>query len=422
MSQISFPETAKQEQLNPITQDSIQNPHYQEYLKLSQKQWTFADLLPMKLEKTIVRNNEQKIKLLHLLYHCYRTASEALQAFYIDKNPELFDAHMGECACQIRAIKLAVMLKEMQAEDCEDAHSLMQLYTKHSHKILDLINQYTVAPQIKDHVFVCDFLKEYDLNFTLTKDEIFLVVSFILSSFKKRITIDMFLINLDTLSNTWHISKGSTDNFINHIQKIGSLLSVDFVLSYEFHDPSSNKLFLTQLQRDHLGRWMLPCLETIGFMLDLMKKYTILSLVQVFIEECDGFKPSFEYLCKNNFFYIYENSIKPNKFKEPIIRIEAFVKNKLITQSAATLCKYLNRYELVDIVKFNAAIHPAYRSESLAHFNDNPYKHLSSYFPSDYLEAKFKDLQDRRACAMKDGFCKTNPQTLAIVHIAASAL
>ena len=102
--------------------------------------------------------------------------------------------------------------------------------------------------------------------------------------------------------------------------------------------------------------------------------------------------------------------------------MEVFVKNKTITQSAETLCEHLNYYGFVNIVKINAASHPAYRCQSLAHLSNNPYKQASAYFPNDYLDRKFGELKDMQVSAMMDGLCKAYPQTLAIVHIAASAL
>ena len=303
MSQISFPETAEQTQLSQIPEEGIQNPHYQEYLKLSQKEWTFADLLAMNREKTILTNSEQKIKVLNLLYHCYQSGSKALQAFYVQRDLELFDAHVGESACQIRATKLAVMLQDISEKDTQEAYLQAKRYETMAIQIAGIIQQYQASPMGMDGgLLVCDFLKKNDVDCDIKRHHLFLLVSFILSAFKKRMAIDMQTIDLYLLSSVWSISRNSSEIFINHIQKIGSLLSVDYVLSQSTSEHLDTKLLLYQLQKDHIGRWILPCLETIGLMLGLMRAHQISALVQVFIERRDGFKLTYQYLCKNNFF------------------------------------------------------------------------------------------------------------------------
>jgi hypothetical protein len=305
MSQISFPETAESDllELEHIPDASIQNPHYQEYLKLSQKEWTFADLLSMNREKTILTNSEQKIKVLNLLYHCYESGSKALKAFYVQRDLELFDAHVGESACQIRATKLAVMLQDISEKDTHEACLQVQRYETMARQIAGIIQQYQASLMGMDGgLLVCDFLKKYNVDCDLKPDHLFLLLSFILSAFKKRMAIDMQTIDLYLLSNLWSISRNSSEIFINHIQKIGSLLSVDYVLRQSASEPLDTKLLLYQLQKDHIGRWILPCLETIGLMLGLMRARQISALVQVFIERRDGFKLTYQYLCKNNFF------------------------------------------------------------------------------------------------------------------------
>jgi hypothetical protein len=303
MSQLSFPETAEQTHLSQIPEEGIQNPHYQEYLKLSQKEWMFADLLSMNRDKTILTNSEHKIKVLNLLYHCYQSGSKALKAFYVERNLELFDAHVGESACQIRATKLAVMLQNISEKDTQEACLQIQRYETMARHIAGIIQQYQASLMGMDgSLLVCDFLKKYNLDCSIKRDHLFLVVSFILSAFKKRMAIDMQTIDLYLLSNFWSISRNSSEIFINHIQKIGSLLSVDYVLSQITSERLDTKLLLYQLQKDHIGRWILPCLETIRFMLGLMRTNQISALVQVFIERRDGFKLTYQYLCRNNFF------------------------------------------------------------------------------------------------------------------------
>jgi hypothetical protein len=305
MSDLSFPETAESDimELENVSDASIQNPHYQEYLKLRDKEWTFSDLLPMNIEKTILTNNEQKIKVLNLLYHCYRAASQALQAFYIDKNPDLFDAHVGECACQIRAIKLAVMLKEMREEDCEQAQIQANAFKRFAMTISTLIEQYhTGSMPLDGHMLLSSFVKKYDLNCGIKSDHLFLLVLFVLRAFKERVTIDKIRINLDLLSKAWNIAKNRSDIFITRIQKIASFFSVYFVLSYDSLDLLNARLLSRALQKDHIGRWMLPCLETTQHMLDLINRHTFTILLEVFIEGRNGFKLMYQYFCKNNFF------------------------------------------------------------------------------------------------------------------------
>src|ERR1700722_12470103 len=60
------------------------------------------DLIPQSSE-TILPNLDSSIKIIELMNYSIREAKNALKIFFFDKMFNLFDPHVGEASCQIRA-------------------------------------------------------------------------------------------------------------------------------------------------------------------------------------------------------------------------------------------------------------------------------------------------------------------------------
>lgn len=405
--------------------DYIHNPHYQEFLQLSNKQWRFSDLLMMDLEQTRLNDNKQKLHVLNLLLHCYQNASNALNAFYIQRKVKLFDAHVGECACQIRATKLASMLKEVTLRDSTQAMNFAQYFENMVGKINALIAEYEKIHNHKEGaVPLKGFLEKYEVDCLITKDYLFLLLCFILNDYKKRMDIDLQIIDNDRLLKAWSLSRNCAGRFVLHIQKILSFLSIAYVFDSSEQSDQDRKLVYYQLQKDHIGRWILPCLDSIDILLKFIEDNSLPVLIQVLMEKRKGyFERIYDLSVKNNVFNVNDIGYNfKNKPAEPIISIEAFVESSPINNSPKLLAQYLNQYGFEHVVKVNTASHPAYRSQSLMHLNNNPFEPFQAYFSKDWLDAKLMDLRDKQASAIIEGLCKNHPQGLAIIHIACDAL
>jgi len=400
--------------------ETIDNPHYYEYLKLAQKEWHFSDLLMMHKEQTILTNNQQKIKVLNLLMHLYRSASEALHAFYIDRKLELFDAHVGESACQIRAVRLAVMLKEINIKTSTQAFCKSQVYKQEADKVEELLRQYQIPHnQIEGSINLKIFLAKYKLDYHIDNNFLFIHLSYVLYKYKLRLTIDRQVLDYSSFACDWCFSQRKSEKILLHFQKINSFLSVRFLVGMNFFCGNESYIFHL-LRRDMLGRWVLPSSVTIQCMLDLIEIYNLPVRFQVLIEDgANEFKEYVNLKCEAGKFYVEDQNQHYHelKLKQPIINLESYVKNSKLTQTKQLLCQRLSSLGLSYILKANAASHPAYLCKSLGYLNDNPFLPLYGYFSKTWVDARLRELRHLQASSLADGLCKSRADTLAVSHI-----
>ena len=424
MSQISFPETAKQEQLNPITQDSIQNPHYQEYLKLSEKEWTFADLLPMDKEQTLLADTKQKIKVLNLLQCLYEEASHALYSFYIDKRLDLFDAHVGESSCQIRAIKLILLLKNSNCTITMQAEKKIQAFKVYSDQILSLIKSYHSSRyRIEGKILLSHLLKKYHLNDTLDANDLFLISCYVLKKFKRIVSIDKDVVDYKKIETLWKTSKSQTEKIACHLQRICSLLSVSYVYRHVNNQSLTHTMLAYLLQKDDVDRWVLPSLEITQVFLELMHHHSIPVYLNIMQHNNHGKYLGHHYLLQKSdrFDRLPEAA---SCLSEPMstqagIVFHGFVYVSPATNSYAKIISKLTEFKFDFMVECSAASHLQYPGDRLKPYAMHPYDLAKGYLPKDYLVEKTNQLRHYQASALYYGLCKSSPTTLAIAHIAA---
>lgn len=423
MSRSNVLEMIEQRQTcQPIFHEEIHNPHYQEYLTLAHKQWHFSDLLMMNKEKTILTNNAQKLKVLNLLYQCYQSAADALHAFYIERKPELFDAHVGESACQIRAIKLAVMLKETTLKTSTSACEHVQLWREILARLSDLILSYQIPHnQLDSQITLASFLEKYALDSGINTDYLFLLTCFVLCHYKKRVKLDVDNIATAQYVADWCISRRKGEKFIKNLQIMCSLLSVNFVLNHLTSHDENALLAKYHLQKDVLGRWILPCLFTVERVVDLMRVHQIDACFDVAIESSNG-------LMIDRKVIVYQEGVikcatvhvknqKKNKQILPMISIQAFVRQNRFAKFEQRYIACLQQLGFERIMLTNAASHPFYPCCSLDGLNKSPFQQFSPSLPLDYLSSQLERLRNLQANAMAEGLCKAYPYTLATTHI-----
>lgn len=422
MSRMQWSDAIEQQQLCLPVAAEIDNPHYHEYLKLAQKRWMFSDLLMMNKEQTILTSNQQKIKVLNLLYHSYKSTAEALKAFYLDRKPELFDAHVGESACQIRAVKLAVMLKEINIKTSTEALVKLQTYEQEADRIYGLLYQYKIPHnQIEGKISLKDFYAKYSLDAYIQADYLFLVVCYVLYTFKHKITIDINKADTSRLSLLWTVSRRQSENIINAYQKVASFFSIDFVLDSCVGDDKDGRLLLDQIRKDDLGRWLLSTIITMKWMLNYIKNTNIECELQLCAKRQNG---QFYHL---NSFRVSNNSLmiastdSHGKKHQPKIIIQGFVDGGLAKLPSKQIRKKLNQLGLQYIVLVNAASHRQYPLPLNNCWNET-YHLQSADFSNKWLQSKLRQLRHLEASAMVDGLCKSHPNIFGIAHIFCSTI
>jgi len=390
-------------------QETIHNPHYQEYLKLKDKQWMFSDLLPMDKEKTILTSNQQKLKILNLLYHLYNTAAEALHAFYIERKPELFDAHVGEASCQIRAIRLAIILKQTNLKTSTHAFSKSKIYKAKAKKIFSLMTKYSIKNnQVEGNKVLATFISSYCIDNLMNSETHFLLMSFILCRFKKVLTTHHDIIDIKKLTTAWNVSKNQARKIITLYQKKSSFHNIDYVFKNFHGTPQEHKLFGYLIQKDQINRWVLPCLESTRWLMSQCKLYSIPLLIQLTIQGKTGEKINNLYYKNNKLITNYP--FHQSSLARPRVKIDAFCQ-------PSDLPSCISSIELSDVLLANASSHFQYPCRSLAHKSINPYNGLNNYFSKEWLDSRLSNLRNFQANAIARGLCKRYPSNAAITHI-----
>ncbi len=65
----------------------------------------------------LLRNRKEKLHFLRTLTTLYGIFCEALEEFYTHKNYHLFDPHVGDNLCQVRACQLGVLARKTELKE-----------------------------------------------------------------------------------------------------------------------------------------------------------------------------------------------------------------------------------------------------------------------------------------------------------------
>jgi hypothetical protein len=421
MSHIQVQRSLAEPKLLPAKLPLAQTPEFQEYLKLSQKQWVFSDLLHMDKEKTILANNSHKVKVLNLLKHLYTIAAEALEAFYSDRHVHLFDPHVGEASCQIRAIKIALMARNLDLKTCTKKIELAGVFNEIINKITSIVQRYETKDCYRQgNISLYLFYQQYQLDLFLEKGDIFLFCCYALTKFKKNITLDKDVIELNLIKEQWKITKSLANNMIKNLQQLCSLMSVDFLFQKRKDTNKAYSLLSFLLCKDENKRWVLPTYEITDIMFNMIIKYNFPIRLYIHMpnkNDQDVIKYKLIYV---NSQYYHEDSIAINSQQQvhkPIIAVDCFVNNDRYQTSCQPLIMRLQQFDFDYLALSSLSTHAQYPGKKLRPYSQEPYMAIKSHYDVPYLAKKTSQLRDYQASALVHGFCHMNPSTLVICHI-----
>lgn len=397
--------------------DIIDNPYYQEYLTLTQKQWMFSDLLPMDKEQTILITRAQKYKVLNQIKNLFKYANEAISEFYLERNMHKFDPHVGEASCQLRSIHLLVLNRQV---DIKCATSQIDLIKKINKKIIiinNLLNKYLMySKRLDGKLSLKDYLKKYDLDFELNKSICFIITSFILTRYKKYISLEKEIIDYKKHVAEWGVSKTASKKMMAKLQRINALFTVDYVLK-----TNANNEVKYLLQKDDNERFVLPSFEISKFSIRLIQKLNIPIILDIW--HLNKYNKE-EHFCfikfENNHFELYKqnNNLKTSFQKKwLIINMQCFTTITKFLNNETDFINILKTFNLFDIALASLASHSQYPGHRLKEYSQYPYDLLSCHCPSEIINHKTSELRNYQALALQNGLCNMNPEKLVIAHI-----
>lgn len=322
-------------------------------------------------------------------------------------NLEKFDSIVGENACQIRAIKIAI-IHSIHSINFPHFHEQISLVLK---KINELLLPKRIASLMQSGVSLKDVLNEYNLNIHLTSTEIFMLTSYLLTEMKELKSYNEFIpylldrskcipLQIKRLNNS--VSCAFTDRLASHLRQTLASASVQFVrdIAEELEDPYLIRMVSEDFTITHNALKCIPMFWTYKILLKSAQKNKIPLVVHVkFIEDhAQGYK-----LKNEKFFFLRPSDNLGESYVESTPNDLDLEKAACVIQGVARADSDWNEASILqsitDVILAGAADHRQYPNpDHLVPIEDPEYESFK-------LTAKTK------------GFSLDNPTTFFIQHV-----
>ncbi|NGX56363.1 MAG: hypothetical protein K1060chlam5_00601 [Candidatus Anoxychlamydiales bacterium] len=367
-------------------------------------------------------------------YQLLLTLLELTIKDYKNKNLEKFDPIVGENACQIRAVKIALFLKNNQV----DFSNVESKINKAKEVIERLLTAKTITSLIQSKISLKDLLERENLNINLSSDELYLLKSYILTLTKESqpsektfyIQKKLFLEKKDIssqennifsdlqrekanpkiLKNYGNITSKFSEKLFRRIRKLLSKESVNFLTKIALNKSSLQNVLKEEFVTRHLNCYSLPMFWSYKALIQVLEEEDIPIIVHAkFID-----KDKEDFQIKDEKFLLYENDndFKIHSYKknlkdisdidEPKIIIQGIVYDSFEENFQNNWLNSIKSFFLKHLILAGAADHRQYPDENndylINSLNDKEYE-------------KYKGLADKK------GFSLKNPSTFFIQHV-----
>ncbi len=387
------------------------------------KLYFFEDLLPYKVNCNLP-DLKVKVRVLSLTCFIIEKTIDALTSFYINKNFIMFDPHVGENLCQIRACQILDLFEEyIENEKAIKNNIETELKTLKDKK--DAITKFlNLNPSQYDKVnTLSDLMSMTGMKFKLSWRAYYLFLCYFLTIFRIFNLEENTVINYRSMVNEIGVSKNLARKIIHEYQKKLSEESCNYV--ERILGDAGVEEFKINLFRmvDDDARHTLPCYLTMKIL--LKKLMQLKSTVLFVVRSCSGGVKSNIY-----FSYLYSDITKKYEFHlKPIDHnrnLHAFIVHGVTASpldSIGAIKKYLNQVRsigLENLIMANMATHPQYSGNNLNALKYNPFIALSNNRGS-FEDYQYTQLQNE-FMAMKRysedvGCSEFQPKLFFIRHI-----
>jgi hypothetical protein len=382
---------------------------------LKKLNYSIVDLLPQN-NSALVRDSKMASEIFKLIYHIINLLADCLHQFYIRRNYQYFDPHVGENACQIRAYAFVILAEKKYEKDViiNRIHFL--------NAILDKLKKILVTPinYKKSSCTIIELFKKHECYFSVEWQECFLCKSYTLTLFRKSNHQTTYTCSY-TLAHFFKISKKSSEKIIRQYQLHLAIMSCQFVQTIAFDlnlNEKNNPSIVSSILYDDDGRMVYPCFFSSRIFLMHMKKTRC--AVLIILETLNG--------NKRKDFILFD---KDNNQGRLLTRDKSHIKEDLCIVvigarlattplSSSELLKKLNYFGLYSILLMNMAAHPQLSGSKLSPFANQFVPDCTKLTTIEKeMEAEFWTLE---STAHKYGFCRDNPSVLLIKHIFMSTI
>ncbi len=393
----------------------------------------FIELFPH-CQNTIIRSPAMLKTFINLSLLFFSTAESAFKAFYLQNRLSDFDAHIGECSCQIRAF-YNLYMQRYYANDI-DAKSQCHVVISEIEKLRKTLAVYFKSEhlqyeylRIKKTVFknqfrLTDFLADFSINFSFDLHQIYLIHSYLLTRFTYFDSEDRSCIDYEKMCIDAKLSKTTARKIVKKYQIKQSEYSVGFIrflAAKVKHSDYFLNLVDETIQTDDDGRTVLPTYLVVHVLWQNMLALDLPVILIICQKSGNQFKKytAIEYR-KEKSSYVFSRFVDD----EISICSENVMIFYAVADYAFPMGNFkldIQHYDLRKIFFYNMATHPQYSGKKLSHLKQNPY---DSYHSSSdinlisYFSAKF--LSDKHFGNLL-GYSRDNPSQCFIKHIYSSS-
>ncbi|MBF8263101.1 MAG: hypothetical protein HW387_766 [Parachlamydiales bacterium] len=336
-------------------------------------------------------------------------ALEAIHHFEMG-DLERFDSLVGENACQIRAVMLALIASKKTVNVCHFRQRILKALVA----LKEYLEPKKIAALMLSLASLSEVIRNEKLIVSLTAEEIFLIQSFLLTESKVSPADSNIAVTIrnvtcpNKLKKISDVSSNFTTNLVKKMRKLLSLASVHFVreTAKVYHDLLTQKMVSDEFTNRHINCACIPMFWAYKSLLNRMleEKIPVIIHAKVLKKEEGG-----QYSIAREI-SLYNGNDKTDQFIEmpaskiendqPSIVLEGIILNETLTEEE--WMRSMELYSVSDIILAAAADHRQYPDPEL----DQLINTLDN-----------KEFQFYKNQAEQNGFSLKNPFRFFIQHV-----
>ncbi len=383
--------------------------------KIYNIEFSCIELMPQS-STTVIKNKIDKENVLQIIAFIIDELIELLEQFYILGNYQCFDPHVGDTACQIRAIEILILSLEK--------HSLffyvnriieLKQIQSEIHKTVTNLSNIDQIP--KKHISILDFFKENNILFIINENEFFLFHAYLLTKYKNETNEGLTYIDHEKICTSSELSKKFSKKISRHSQQYLAEHSCDKIIEWaKFSKKPPN--FIDELNKlllhDDDDRCVLPCFYFTDVLVSVIKKlkFPILIVSKQSNSTISHILMVFIYSERKKKFIIIKENLS-SRFNSPCFVVEGITQN-IYWVSPYNFIERFNNIGVEEIIMSNMAAHPQYSGERLTLYKDNPFIKQDRLIQNNNM---WTMLQNMKQLALINGCCKINKSLFFIQHI-----
>lgn len=381
-------------------------------------QFTCLDLLPQSWN-TVLRDSKMVISILRLLDFILDELIQSQIAFYQTKKYHLFDPHVGENCCQIRAAQLLFYATHPLKSQIEMQHQINYLHDRKTW-VNNAILYFSEHREANHSLTLIEFLKKHELIFLVNVQDKIVFICYFLTKFKRNKFFNRDSIHYEKIANEAEISVKLAKKMARYYQIALAEYSCDQIiawadeLGFTFHYVDMLK---KMIRRDDDERNVLPCYFLTDVIIAKLKreKMPILIVLEDSHHTCMP-KPLYFYFNETVNAYRFTNEVSESIMKTPCFVIRAETEQALTDHHAVcTIANLIEEKSLSNIILNYMAAHPQYSGKNLDAWKENPF-HLLSISHA-YHQLFLKRIMTAKQAGIKMGCYIGNRSFFFIQHI-----